>query len=77
MASLPESAGHEKLLIVDMRSNEGGDAPVQELARWIDMPIAQRVMQGLGGYRPQSCLSTALRWGYEQVTIRRAEPAPQ
>ena len=74
LGSLPESAGHEKLLIVDMRSNEGGDAPVAELARWIDLPAAQRVMQGLGGYRPQSCLYTALRWGYEQVTLRDMTP---
>ncbi|MDR3700158.1 MAG: S41 family peptidase [Candidatus Sulfopaludibacter sp.] len=74
LAALPESAGHEKLLIIDLRSNEGGDAPVDELARWIDLPSAQRVMQGLGGYRPQSCLYTALRWGYEQVTLRGLNP---
>ena len=74
LGSVPESAGHEKLLIVDMRSNEGGDAPVEELARWIDLPTVQRVMQGVGGYRRQSCLYTALRWGSEQVTIGGLDP---
>jgi hypothetical protein len=72
--SLPESAGHEKLLIIDLRSNEGGDAPMQALERWIDVPSVQRAIQGLGGYRPQSCLYTALRWGYEQETIRGLNP---
>ena len=73
-AGLPESAGHEKLLIVDMRSNDGGDAPMAQLARWIDLPTARKVMQGLGGYRRQSCVYTALRWGYEQFTMMGMNP---
>ena len=74
VAALPESAGHEKLLIVDMRSNEGGDAPLAQVARWIDVPSVRKVMQGIGGCMPQSCLYTALRWGYEQVSTRALDP---
>jgi len=73
-AGLPESAGREKVLVVDMRGNDGGDQPLAQLARWIDMERVRSVIRGIGGYRPQSCLYTALRWGYQQYTSQALEP---
>lgn len=74
IAALPETAGHEKLLILDLRGNDGGDAPTAVLARWFDLPTVRRVMSGMGRRMPQSCLYTALRAGYTQVTMRSLEP---
>ncbi|SPE41619.1 putative Peptidase S41 [Candidatus Sulfopaludibacter sp. SbA3] len=69
VAALPDSAGREKVLIVDMRSNDGGDEPLAQLARWVDLPGLRNIRLGFGRRLPQSCLYTALRWGYEQVGI--------
>lgn len=74
VAGLPATAGYEKLLIVDLRGNDGGDAPVAQLARWLDLPTLRRVMSGVGKRLPQSCLYNALRAGYTQVTIRSLQP---
>jgi hypothetical protein len=74
VANLPESAGHEKVLIVDLRANDGGDAPIDELARWIDLRTLAPALRGLGRRIPQSCLYTALRWGYSQTTIEGLKP---
>lgn len=74
VAALPESAGREKVLIVDMRGNEGGDEPVASLGRWLDAASARKVMQGFGRRMPQSCVYTALRWGYEQYTMKDVKP---
>jgi hypothetical protein len=74
IATLPVSAGGEKLLIVDLRGNDGGDAPLDMLARWIDVASAAKVARGFGRRLPQSCLYTALRWGYQQFTTRALQP---
>ena len=74
MAALPETAGHEKLLILDLRGNDGGDAPTAVLAKWFDPPVLRRILSGMGRRIPQSCLYTALRAGYTQVTIRSLQP---
>lgn len=67
LPTLPASAGHEKLLIVDLRGNEGGDAPMGSLARWLD-PMALRPAIRFNRRQPKSCLYDALSWGYTQVT---------
>ncbi len=74
VAGLPESAGHEKVLIVDMRSNDGGDEPIAALTRWLDIASVRKVMQGIGRTMPQSCLYKALRWGYEQNSAQGLQP---
>lgn len=61
---LPESAGHEKLLIVDLRGNDGGGAPVDSLARWI--PLKQ--LDGrLTRVSKRSCLYSGLWFNLGQV----------
>ena len=77
VADLPDSAGHEKLLIIDLRANDGGDAPLAELARWVDLTAVAPAIRGLARRMPQSCLYTALRWAYTQNTLQVAEAAPQ
>ena len=73
IAGLPKSAGSEKLLIVDLRVNGGGDAPLGEMSRWLDagtVKTAANETRRLG----QSCLYDALRWGYTQFTMARMQP---
>jgi len=74
VADLPNSAGREKLLVIDMRANDGGDAPFEELSRWIDLPTLAPVASGLGRRLPRSCVYNALRWGYSQVSMQNVKP---
>jgi hypothetical protein len=73
MAALPDSAGKEKVLIVDLRGNAGGDAPMQELSRWIDEDTVRKVVP-LNRELADSCVSRALRWGYTQTTMLSMRP---
>jgi C-terminal processing protease CtpA/Prc len=73
LPSLPASAGHEKLLIVDLRGNEGGGAPIEALARWVDLAQLRRVVT-INRRLRISCLYTAFRWGYTQFTMSRMQP---
>ena len=73
LPTLPASAGHEKLLIVDLRGNGGGDAPMGSLARWLD-PVALRPAIKFNRRQPKSCLYDALRWGYTQITSQGLQP---
>lgn len=73
LPTLPASAGHEKLLIVDLRGNGGGDAPLGSLARWLD-PVALRPAIRFNRRQPKSCLYDALSWGYTQVTSQKLQP---
>ena len=73
LPALPESAGHEKLLIVDLRRNFGGDNVVAQLSRWVD-PEAIRDVMRFGQDEPKSCLYDALRWGYMQYTMLPLKP---
>jgi hypothetical protein len=73
LPTLPETAGHEKLLIVDLRGNGGGDAPVEELGRWLDIAAVRPAFK-FGRRQPKSCLYDALRWGYTQVTTQGLKP---
>jgi Peptidase family S41 len=58
---------------VDLRGNGGGDAPLEEMSRWLDAGIvktAQNPTRRLG----QSCLYAALRWGYTEVSTAGIQP---
>ena len=73
MAGVPESAGKEKLLIVDLRGNDGGDAPVDELSRWIGEDTLRKVFP-FTRHSAQSCVERALHWGYTQTTMLQVQP---
>ena len=73
MSGVPDSAGKEKMLIVDLRGNDGGDAPLDELSRWIDGDTLRRATP-FTSHQAQSCVATALRWGYTQTTMLSIQP---
>jgi hypothetical protein len=72
--SLPQSAGKERALIVDLRFNDGGDGatayPVLE--RWVD-EVRLGTVKGKR-IEKNSCLVEALGWGYTQITMRSMKP---
>jgi len=59
----------ERVLIVDLRDNEGGDVAVEALEKWVDL---KRLEPAFSTHRRQgaSCLYPSLRWGYAEVTSR-------
>ncbi len=71
--ALPATAGQEKVFIVDLRANEGGDAPIEALSRWVDLADLQSAAR-IAQRRRLSCLYTSLRWGYTQVTMAAVRP---
>jgi hypothetical protein len=73
LPALPDSAGKEQLLIADLRGNDGGDAPIDELSRWIDAETIRKVVP-FTRHLAQSCVSRALRWGYTQTTMLSMRP---
>lgn len=72
--SLPESAGKERALIVDLRFNGGGDGPTAYpvLGRWVDEARLQTVE--MKRIEKSSCLVEALGWGYTQLTMEGMTP---
>jgi hypothetical protein len=72
--SLPESAGKERALIVDLRFNQGGDGPTaySVLGRWVDEARLGAVKEKR--IEKSSCLVEALGWGYTQLTMAGIEP---
>jgi hypothetical protein len=70
-ASLPPTAGHEKLLIVDLRGNDGGGSPIGALSRWI--PV-DRISTDLQQTRKSSCLHPGLWFNLMQVMSMSVEP---
>lgn len=64
LPKLPRSAGHEKLLIVDLRGNDGGGAPLDLLSRWI--PVKQ-IKQQFTQTGKRSCLYPGLWFNLGQV----------
>ena len=73
LPTLPESAGRERLLIVDLRMNDGGDEQLGALDRWVDLSAIQSVVN-FSRTQPKSCLYDALRWGYTQMTSLGLQP---
>lgn len=62
--ALPASAGHEHVLVVDLRGNDGGSAPVDELSRWI--PLKQ-INDELTQTGKRSCLFPGLWFNLGEV----------
>jgi Peptidase family S41 len=73
VSALPEGAGHEKLLVVDMRQNDGGDSMVEAMGRWIDVAALRPAIR-FNRRQPKSCVYDALRWGYTQNTSQSLKP---
>jgi hypothetical protein len=73
LPALPDSAGKEQLLIVDLRGNDGGDAPIEELSRWIGAETIRNVVP-FTQHLAQSCVSRALRWGETQTAMLSMRP---
>jgi C-terminal processing protease CtpA/Prc len=69
----PPSAGKEKLLIVDARMNDGGDLPLRALRPWLDPKALSMAVRG-NRFLTQSCLYSALRWGYTEFTMLDMKP---
>jgi hypothetical protein len=67
--SLRARTHDEELLIVDLRSNGGGDMRIQAVGNWAKSRPA-------GGTRRTgaSCLYPALRWGYSQISSGGLKP---
>ncbi|HEX7324986.1 MAG TPA: S41 family peptidase [Rhodanobacteraceae bacterium] len=61
---LPASAGHERLLIVDLRGNDGGGAPIEALSRWIPLKQLSPRFTQIG---KRSCLYPGLWFNQAQV----------
>jgi Peptidase family S41 len=61
---LPPSAGYEKVLIVDLRDNDGGIAPIGLLSRWIPESDITRSPTQVG---ERSCLYPGLWFNLGQV----------
>jgi len=73
LGQLPESAGREKLLIVDLRQNGGGDSAIEAMARWLDFAAVRPVVK-FNRHQPKSCVYDALRWGYTQISSQSLQP---
>lgn len=71
LPTLPESAGHEKELIVDLRGNDGGNAPIKLLSRWI--PI-EKISGQLTQIGKRSCLYPGLWFNLGQMLALRVKP---
>jgi C-terminal processing protease CtpA/Prc len=69
----PRPTGKEKVLMVDLRYNEGGDMALEALENWVD---SSRLQPALGFSRvlTASCLYPAFRWGYTQITTLGIKP---
>jgi len=74
VAALPPGAGKEKLLVVDLRRNGGGDNVMAQMRQWVDVAALRQAMRG-NRRMPQSCVYDALRWGYTQITSQALTPA--
>ncbi len=64
---LPEIAGKEKLLIVDLRRNSGLYNPKEAFAPWADL-LNLNIATAFTARVRQSCISPALHWGLTQQT---------
>ncbi|MBW2525763.1 MAG: hypothetical protein JRI23_16385 [Deltaproteobacteria bacterium] len=65
--------GAERVLVLDLRDNEGGDAAFAALLRWLDV---ERVKASLWSQKTlaTSCSYHALRWGYTMLSSFNIEP---
>lgn len=71
LPKLPASAGHEKVLIVDLRGNGGGSAPLGSLSRWV--PV-DKITRKMSKTRKRSCLFPGLWFNLGQMLGFRMKP---
>lgn len=71
LPTLPASAGREKLLIVDLRGNDGGNAPLEQLSRWIPVKQIDGQPTQIG---KRSCLYPGLWFNLGQVLALGVKP---
>ena len=69
----PKRTGNERVLIVDLRDNDGGNATLTPFAGWVD---TRGVSRALNAHRHEgaSCLYHALRWGYTTISTLGIRP---
>lgn len=72
LSTIPEP-GHEPFLLVDLRMNQGGDAPLDELQPWLNRKIYDRVVVP-NRRHVHSCAYAGLRWGYTEITMSGIHP---
>ncbi|MGO8970169.1 MAG: S41 family peptidase [Myxococcaceae bacterium] len=73
LSSWAPPMAQDRILIVDLRDNGGGDAAVQALAGWVELQRLKPAFHGTT-HRSASCLYPALRWGYTAITSRHLLP---
>ena len=74
LAAWPKPTQEDKVLIVDLRDNGGGDVADEALVGWVD---ADRLWTGFNNsttHHGASCLYPALRWGYTALTSGHLNP---
>ncbi|MDI1450276.1 S41 family peptidase [Polyangium sp. 6x1] len=73
LPSFPERSSKDRVLLVDLRDNDGGDAAFQALERWIPFPTLEPHM-GLRKRVGASCVYHGLRFGYTSMTSMGLTP---
>ena len=68
LAPLIKSNG-EKLLIVDLRRNSGGDIRINAVSKWVKVPGVNSSTR-----LSKSCLYPHLRWGYAMISSKNIQP---
>lgn len=71
LKKLPASAGHEKILIVDLRHNGGGNAPIDLMSRWL--PVKQ-ITSSMTKTAKRSCLYPGLWFNLGQFLAMQVKP---
>lgn len=67
MGSWEKPTGRETALVIDLRSNDGGDAAFNALAGWISFDALKEAV-AFTKRQGDSCLYPALRWGYGMMS---------
>jgi hypothetical protein len=73
MASLPAGASRARVLVVDLRNNDGGNNALDVMARWYAQADLDR-LAALTQIGSQSCVRTALGFGLQQLLSAGLHP---
>jgi hypothetical protein len=73
-AGWPKPTAEDKVLIVDLRDNGGGDVADEALAGWVDSERLWRGFNNSATHHGASCLYPAFRWGYTALTSGHLKP---
>jgi Peptidase family S41 len=74
LASWPKATAEDRVLIVDLRDNSGGDVAEEALAGWVEEDRLMAAFHNSTTHRGASCLYPALRWGYTALTSSHLKP---